>query len=646
MTRLWMVLSSVVVALVVVLAPAAAPDRKSPRIVAAAMLDADRDSRADRVRLTYSERVRHLVDKDGRYPFTVAGYRIRSIGKPIGKTLLVLLAERVQPDPKATPVVRYRRTSSRPVVDLAGNQALVQRFVRTRGHGRVPATPSPPASPPAPPSPADADGDGTPDEDDCAPTNAAIHPGAADTPELGFVDSNCDGIDGTEKDAIFVSPDGNDANPGTKAKPVREIERAVVAAAVGGKRYVLVAFGTYGRVYLSSPISIYGGYDPSWGRRDRYPDGLPLITGQPDGVVVDGAKGVVLQHLKVTGSVRTGIVSDGGAYGIRAIRGASLTLQRVVVSAGNGLAGTSGATGGRGASGGPGGQGGIGSCDGQFGAGTSAGGAGGSSLAERPGGQGGFGGIQSGSSGSTSGQEGKLGTPGGAGGAKGNPGKPGAKGQSGENGGAGLAGSGATGLGDPGMVWVVRAGRAGGTGKPGNGGGGGGGGGAQSGLFANDGTGNAGGGGGGGGVPGIGGIGGTGGGGSFGLYLFDSKVVVEDSTIAAGNGGAGGRGGNGGLGGAGGAAGKGGKVCTSEVGAGGDGGFGGAGGRGGGGGGGAGGPSIGVFKVGTSTVIRKGATKFTRGTAGAGGAGGSSGPGGAGTVGEAGIAAPDFPGSG
>ena len=65
---------------------------------------------------------------------------------------------------------------------------------------------------------------------DCAPASASIHPGAPDLPDLGFVDSNCDGIDGTEKDAIFVSPNGNDGNPGTKSQPKREVQAAVTAA--------------------------------------------------------------------------------------------------------------------------------------------------------------------------------------------------------------------------------------------------------------------------------------------------------------------------------------------------------------------------------------------------------------------------------
>jgi hypothetical protein len=98
-----------------------------------------------------------------------------------------------------------------------------------RRRSRRPPPPAPP--PPAPPSPptpgsVDSDRDGYDDAHDCGPTNAAIHPGAPNVPDLKCVDSNCDGIDGTELNAIFVSPNGNDANSGTKAQLLGPSERS------------------------------------------------------------------------------------------------------------------------------------------------------------------------------------------------------------------------------------------------------------------------------------------------------------------------------------------------------------------------------------------------------------------------------------
>src|SRR5262245_5093033 len=308
MSRLWILVPAVLIASVIDDAPAAAPDRKPPRITAAAMLDADGDSRADRVRLTYSEKVRHPADRDGRYPFAVSGYRIQSVGKAAGKTLAILLVEKAQPDPTVAPTVRYRRASAQPVRDRAGNQAVAERFTKTKSPGQ-------PARPP--PGPADSDNDGTVDTNDCAPRDASIHPGAPDIPDLAFVDSNCDGIDGTEKDAVFASPNGNDQNPGTKEKPKREVQAALQAARAGKKPYVLVAFGNYGRVALSSGISIFGGYDPaSWARRDRFPDGLPIISGEPEAMRAVGVTEVVVQHVSLRGVAGSG---DRSAYGIRAL---------------------------------------------------------------------------------------------------------------------------------------------------------------------------------------------------------------------------------------------------------------------------------------------------------------------------------------
>src|SRR5262249_26923183 len=62
---IWSAPAALLVIAVITLAPAAAADRQPPRIVAAAMLDANGNFRADRLRLTYSEPIRHAADRDG-----------------------------------------------------------------------------------------------------------------------------------------------------------------------------------------------------------------------------------------------------------------------------------------------------------------------------------------------------------------------------------------------------------------------------------------------------------------------------------------------------------------------------------------------------------------------------------------------------
>src|SRR4051795_10083272 len=95
------------------------------------------------------------------------------------------------------------------------------------------------------------------------PALAACAPGAVDTPDLGFVDSNCDGIDGNKATALFVAPNGNDANDGSYGQPKATVAAAVTAALSAGKD-VYVAAGTYAGkpAFLGNAgnIGVYGGY--------------------------------------------------------------------------------------------------------------------------------------------------------------------------------------------------------------------------------------------------------------------------------------------------------------------------------------------------------------------------------------------------
>ena len=356
------VLALAVTALLAVLASYAAAsvaaprDRKAPRMVAATMVDGDGDHRADRVRLAYSERVRHARDADGTYPLRVTGYRVKAVGASSGKVVVVLLEEKGVADADAKPAVGYRRTSSKPVRDAAGNQAAAQVFRGTGAHGNV-------EPPPPPPPDKDPDRDGYATPADCAPNDAAVHPGAADKPDVSFADTNCDGIDGNELMSIFASPAGNDSNPGTKERPKREIQAAVQAAGTG--RDVLVAAGSYGPVRLdvaSADVGIYGSYEAtSWARRLASP--ATTVTGTPEGVLAVHVTGVTLQLLTIRG---TSSAAERTAYGIRALDGSSLALEKVVVTAADGTPGVAGVNGRLGANGGNGGGGGKGLCYGVY----------------------------------------------------------------------------------------------------------------------------------------------------------------------------------------------------------------------------------------------------------------------------------------
>ena len=610
----------------------AAGDAKPPRIVAAVMQDADGDGHADRVGLVYSERVRHASDRDGKYPFVVSGYKIRAVGAANANTVVLTLVEKAGIDDAARPSIRYGRTKRGSILDGAKNQAATQVFRATRAHGNRPRVIPPPLPPPNP-GPGDRDGDGVADPQDCAPADPKIRPGAPDAPDLAFVDSNCDGIDGDEKKAVFASPLGKDTNPGTKAAPKREIAAAVVTAAIAEKD-VYAAAGEYSRVEAAGRVGIFGGYNATTWKRAQAQ--ITSITGAPEGIYAAGATGVVLQHLTVRGQASGGNGASG--YGIRLLNGSNVRLERVLATGGSGTSGETGSPGTDGVRGGDGGNGREGACD--YDDRYNLGGRGGASPAGRMGGRGGKGGY---AGKGVDGADGEIDTHGGQAGNGG--GGQGYDGNRGADGTAGAAGK----IGRPGTnsaaaattSWVGQSADAGAPGAPGNGGGGGGGGGGQGGPFHLDGSGNGGGGGGGGGSGGTAGTGGGPGGGSFGLYLHNSTVIVsEASSIKSENGGAGGNGGKGGAGGAGGAGGVGGSYCSDEVGDGGDGGTGGKGGYGGGGGGGAGGPSIGIFKAGASSALVTGST-IAFGRPGIGGYNGQGG----GPDGYAGIAEAIYPAS-
>ncbi len=615
---------------------AAKANPKAPRMVAAVMQDRDGDGRADGLRLRYSKRVRHAADRDKRYPFRVAGYRVRSVAKALGRRIALRLAEKAAADPDARPHVRYRRTRAGRVVDRARRQAMRQTFRRTRAHGNRAGTG--PGS--GRPTPTDRDGDGVENARDCAPRNPAIHPGAPDPPDLRFTDANCDGIDGNVRNAIFVAPDGKDVDPGTRAEPKRQISAAVAAALAAGKDVYATA-GSYDRVEAATGVGIYGGYEPrTWARRV---DLITFIAGSPEGVFARAATRVVLQLLKVQGTTNQVNPPLGTSYyGVRAVEGASLTLQRVAVTARRGQPGADGAGGLNGSAGAPGRDGHDGECDGDT---PGAGGAGGAGVFGLDGGAGGRGGFDVGGVNGfgLTGASGLFGAPGGDGGPGEDPGGDGGHGSPGTSGQDGMDGAGASLPAIQDEVWKGAIGRSAFAATPGNGGGGGGGGGGQQCTLCDNGSGNGGGGGGGAGGGGQGGRGGGPAGGSFGLYLLDSSaMIIDDSSITPGDGGTGGRGGNGGQGAFGGGGGGGADYCVDEIGEGGDGGPGGSGGHGGGGGGGTGGPSVGILRAAESRATVSEDSAVQSGAAGAGGPGGAGGTGTGGT-GAGGIAAPIHP---
>ncbi|HEX2716182.1 MAG TPA: Ig-like domain-containing protein [Gemmatimonadaceae bacterium] len=401
---------------------------------------------------------------------------------------------------------------------------------------------------------------------------------------------------------IFVSPSGNDANPGTRAAPVKTINRGVqVAAAEGADVYV--TNGLYDEtVNLATGVSIYGGYQSGTWLRSAPPTFIRGASALNVGVFGQNVSNLTLDGLDISANEPT--VLGGSAYGVFLINAQNITVTRDSIRAGPGQVGTGGQFGFPGAHGQGGGRGGDAVCSATPtpGAGGSAGLPMSPSAGSQPGVAGGAGGSggapnapgSSGTNGQSAGtSSGGSGGPGGAVGGNGNAGGFGTSGLDGAHGigGAGFGTFTATG-------YTPANGSDATPGTTGSAGGGGGGGGAAASS--------AGGGGGGGGAGGGGGNygqGGKGGGGSFAFVALNSTgIVLDGNVITSHNGGFGGEGGRGGNGGNGGPGNVGGQGCGPDGGNGGTGGPGGAGGSGGHGGGGGGGPSIAIVEGATSQI--------------------------------------------
>jgi hypothetical protein len=193
----------------------------------------------------------------------------------------------------------------------------------------------PPSAPPSPVSSVDSDGDGFPDSVDCAPHDSSVHLGATDVPDAGLVDSNCDGIDGDPADAVFVSPAGDDTDPGTMSRPFRTFGAAVTVAGTQSKD-VYASVGTYAEELRVVPgVSVYGGYSPLW---QRSLSSVTRITGATTGAGdTEGALAfnvttpTTLQLLTIPPG--TPAAAGASSYGLRGVHSPGLRLDSRCVPA-------------------------------------------------------------------------------------------------------------------------------------------------------------------------------------------------------------------------------------------------------------------------------------------------------------------------
>ncbi len=426
--------------------------------------------------------------------------------------------------------------------------------------------------------------------------------------------------------AVFVSPLGDDDNPGTRLEPMLTLDHAITAAS-----YMIVGFDSVADVYVANgeylenvngrrDVSLYGGYDPDrWTRdfttyetviRGVNPGGhlegnVVVWFHRLDSIIIEGFRIQAADGVAASRNYLDQYYYSSVAISLWECNGITITGNQIV--AGHGADGIEGSAPFRWpqAPWGDNGETGVGILGGEGGAQpgiSNAGGDGGGAVylidayagenGEGPGGGGGTAGAILGDRNGGQGWYGHLGSSG-------------SNGVGGDSLGTVIGG-----------FFAVSSGQDGTPGTSG-GGGGGGGGGTTGWPLVGAGSGGGGGCGGRGGDPSTGG---TGGGASIGILIYSSHSVrLIGNSITCGNGGNGGLAHPGAEGQAGGNEGLGGASGGSGAGSGGRGGIGGGGGDGGHGGGGGGGSVIGVLLMGLNGILTPDDNTFTLGTAGTGG---------------------------
>lgn len=188
----------------------------------------------------------------------------------------------------------------------------------------------------------------------CAPCN----PAAADEPDPEFVDSNCDGLDGTVDGGLFVDPQlGSDLSPGTRARPLYSLTKAAEVVSVTPSIHtVFIAEGVTGGLTWRAPVSLAGGYRATTGW-SRTRTALTTVR----------AAGTGLRLESVPAGVSLSLLSVEATQGVEGTATVGLTLvdspvmlQQLVIRAGDGAPGPQGRLGDAGAAGVAGGAGGVG----------------------------------------------------------------------------------------------------------------------------------------------------------------------------------------------------------------------------------------------------------------------------------------------
>ena len=183
--------------------------------------------------------------------------------------------------------------------------------------------------------------DDEPDTSDAGTRSASdagsgCNPGAVDDPDDDFTDSNCDGIDGDKKKAVFVATTGSDTADGSWGKPVATLNHGIELATAQSKD-VYVCAGDYKESITvnAQGIRVYGGYDctQNWVRNSN--SQAQLVSQTSPALVITGSKQpVVFDHVDVECASAT--TAGGSSIAAFISNSAQVTLRRGTYQAGDG----------------------------------------------------------------------------------------------------------------------------------------------------------------------------------------------------------------------------------------------------------------------------------------------------------------------
>lgn len=169
-----------------------------------------------------------------------------------------------------------------------------------------------------------------------ADAGSQCNPNAVDDPDDDFIDSNCDGIDGDKKKAVFVATTaGNDSADGTWGNPVATLKHGIDLA-ISANKDVYVCKGDYkeGTIQLATKgVRVYGGYDctQNWTRNSV--SQLNLASTSNTAVSINNVTDpVVFDHVDIASANAT----TGGDSSIVAlvVSSTNVTLRRGTYTAG------------------------------------------------------------------------------------------------------------------------------------------------------------------------------------------------------------------------------------------------------------------------------------------------------------------------